>query len=829
MSQEDEKYEALEKIGHGSFGVIRKVKRKSDGYIMCRKEISYLKMSQKEREQLQAELSILKELRHPNIVAYYEREHIKASADLHIYMEYCDNGDLGNHILKLKSKNQLASEDFVWSIFTQLVTALYRCHNGESPPIASTNLTGFADDARPKLRSKQQVMILHRDLKPENVFLGEDNSVKLGDFGLSKIMCSNEFASTYVGTPFYMSPELCSSERYTHYTDIWGLGCIIYELCAKEPPFNARTHMDLVHKIKAGKFAPIPSSYSPELHNVVNSCLRVNPNLRPDTSQLLSLSVVKQTRKYQEVKRLGRQATLEKEQALKALEEMRARLSATERRFVTAHDEIDASLRREWEVKARLEIDRQVGLEMEKLKKTFEMEVSRRVELEVQRRIAERTISESRPQTQQSKRSSWGSAHAHPHTSHSQSSNSQKSNSQKSSTPPRPRSAASNLNSQSVVPGLSQGTAASADGDFPSQTDLSSLSDESTTSSQSHKRRTQCRSSNEEEKPPRKQGRTPFTRAQTYTAPTEAATMLSPIDTEMADPSPISIASLALSPRRTEASKVLQAPDAPKPRGNIFAAAAAHLLEPRAVVPEIEDIDSPTGDRKFAEEDGESEVEDIPTPSRPRHNNTNIVRTHLTSALPPPTAITGDPFKPTRAPRPNMVRQQTMPVPQRAAPPVPTVFDPSSKAAATRQTVTVPIIATSPSRGGGKPSTTTTTCGANEHGSPVRRAAAAATGPQLQRSPSKNAKDKKDPEDLVKRVHRNNLQGRTLVDLAAARVPGQINGGGGPVGGGPVKGKEDLVEEKPSLTPAVWDPENEEMPSPFLVRGKNVNTRVAWR
>jgi len=127
-------------------------------------------MSPKEREQLQAELSILKELRHPNIVQYHEREHLKASQDLHLYMEYCGNGDLGKVIERLKVKNQYAEEEFVWSIFAQLVTALYRCHYGEAPPDAGHNVMGLGQTAKPtKLKSKQKpYMILHRDLKPEN-------------------------------------------------------------------------------------------------------------------------------------------------------------------------------------------------------------------------------------------------------------------------------------------------------------------------------------------------------------------------------------------------------------------------------------------------------------------------------------------------------------------------------------------------------------------------------------------------------------------------------------------------------------------------------------
>lgn len=124
-------------------------------------------MSQKEREQLQAELSILKELRHPNIVAYFERDHIKASQDLHLYMEYCGNGDLGRVIRDLKNKNQVCEEEFVWSIFSQIVSALYRCHYGEDPPAAGRNVMGLVGNAKPA-RDPRKPMILHRDLKPEN-------------------------------------------------------------------------------------------------------------------------------------------------------------------------------------------------------------------------------------------------------------------------------------------------------------------------------------------------------------------------------------------------------------------------------------------------------------------------------------------------------------------------------------------------------------------------------------------------------------------------------------------------------------------------------------
>ena len=126
-------------------------------------------MSLKEREQLHSEFSILSSLRHPNIVAYYHRDHLKSTQELHLYMEYCGGGDLSKVIKNLARNNQHAEEEFVWSIFAQLVTALFRCHYGVDPPEVGKNVMKVARELEHTgLRLKSQVMILHRDLKPEN-------------------------------------------------------------------------------------------------------------------------------------------------------------------------------------------------------------------------------------------------------------------------------------------------------------------------------------------------------------------------------------------------------------------------------------------------------------------------------------------------------------------------------------------------------------------------------------------------------------------------------------------------------------------------------------
>lgn len=223
-------------------------------------------MSEKEKQHIVAEVNILRDLKHPNIVKYYDRIIDKKNTKIYIVMEYCEGGDIGALIKRCKKNSDYIAEDVIWKIFTQLVLALHECH------------------------TRKEGKILHRDLKPSNVFLDKENNVKLGDFGLSRVLSTEStFAYSHVGTPYYMSPEQIDEAKYNEKSDIWSLGCFMYELTTFNPPFEAKNHLSLAIKIKNGKIERINSRYSEELSRVINWLLFVNQDKRPSIEDLLNL------------------------------------------------------------------------------------------------------------------------------------------------------------------------------------------------------------------------------------------------------------------------------------------------------------------------------------------------------------------------------------------------------------------------------------------------------------------------------------------------------------------------------------------------------------
>ncbi|XP_076817601.1 serine/threonine-protein kinase Nek2-like [Clavelina lepadiformis] len=268
-------YSILTLIGSGSYGKCLKVRRKSDGKVLVWKDMDYGTMTEPEKQQLVSEVNLLRELKHRYIVRYHDRIIDRSRCRLYLIMEYCAGGDLASMITQYRKDRCFMDETFIVKTLAQLALALQTCHGQ-------------------RRKSGNQGKIVHRDLKPANVFLDENRNVKLGDFGLARVLNHDtSFAKTFVGTPYYMSPEQMSKIQYNEKSDIWSLGCLVYELCALVPPFTAPNQQLLAIKIKQGQFRRIPSRYTDALQNCVSSMLRITPNARPSLEEIMQLPLLK--------------------------------------------------------------------------------------------------------------------------------------------------------------------------------------------------------------------------------------------------------------------------------------------------------------------------------------------------------------------------------------------------------------------------------------------------------------------------------------------------------------------------------------------------------
>lgn len=297
------------------------MRRKSDGRLFARKELNFERMNERDRKHIVSEVNILRTLQHDHVVRYEERYVDTENGILYIVMELCEGGDLGSVIKRCRKSKTHLPEETVWGFFAQMVSALEACHYRAAP--------GSASGVRPTAQA-----ILHRDLKPENVFLDADQNVKLGDFGLSKQIASQAFANTYVGTPYYMSPELATGQPYDTKSDVWALGCVVYELCALSPPFDASNQAELTHKIKQGLVPALPRQYSRDLQEAVHVMLQLDHRRRPTVRQLLQIKQIKFACRTHALAQLHKTVLQEKErvrqQAL-ALEAREAALAERER------------------------------------------------------------------------------------------------------------------------------------------------------------------------------------------------------------------------------------------------------------------------------------------------------------------------------------------------------------------------------------------------------------------------------------------------------------------------------------------------------------------
>ncbi|NXI95004.1 NEK1 kinase, partial [Psophia crepitans] len=257
-----DKYIKVRKIGEGSFGKAILVKAKENGQQYVIKEINISKMSNKEREESRREVAVLANMKHPNIVLY--RESFEENGCLYIVMDYCEGGDLFKKINA--QKGILFSEDQILDWFVQICLALKHIHDRK---------------------------ILHRDIKSQNIFLTKDGTIQLGDFGIARVLNSTaELARTCIGTPYYLSPEICQNKPYNNKSDIWALGCVLYEMCTLKHAFEAGNMKNLVLKIISGPFPPVSMHYSYDLRNLLSQLFKRNPRNRPSVNSILEKSFI---------------------------------------------------------------------------------------------------------------------------------------------------------------------------------------------------------------------------------------------------------------------------------------------------------------------------------------------------------------------------------------------------------------------------------------------------------------------------------------------------------------------------------------------------------
>ncbi|XP_025077734.1 serine/threonine-protein kinase Nek9-like isoform X3 [Pomacea canaliculata] len=255
-------------LGKGAFGEAILYRKTDDNSLVVWKEVNLARLTDKARRDAQTEIEILPLLNHANIVSYYN--HFVDEDTLFIEMEYANGGTLHDKISQ--SMELFPETEAVWYLFQVTSAVSYVHHFG----------------------------IIHRDIKTLNIFMTKVGLLKLGDFGISKILESKgQMAESVVGTPYYMSPEIVKGERYNFKSDIWALGCVLYEILTLTRTFDASNPLKLACDIVQSEHQSIDPQYSPDMQALVDIMLSKDPDERPTAEDILKSSLLSDAREME--------------------------------------------------------------------------------------------------------------------------------------------------------------------------------------------------------------------------------------------------------------------------------------------------------------------------------------------------------------------------------------------------------------------------------------------------------------------------------------------------------------------------------------------------